>query len=142
MLPPEIQTVFVPTVDNKSTQPLLEAATTQAIIQEFQRDGSLEVASEVNADSILKVVITDYRIVPIAYETGRATATEEYRIFITASFVATRSDDGSVFAESAWVQGDATTELIADLTAAKEEGLPIAARDLARNIVASIVEYW
>jgi len=142
MLPPEIQTVFVPTVENESTQPLIEAATTQAIIQEFQRDGSLEVASEQNADSILRVVITDYRIVPIAFERDRATATEEYRIFITASFVATRTDDGSVLAESTWVQGDATTELIGDLTAAKEEGLPVAARDLARGIVATIVEYW
>ncbi len=142
MLPPEIQTIFVPTVVNKSMQPLLEADTTQAIIQEIQRDGSLEIASEQNADSKLKVVITNYRIVPIAFETARATATEEYRIFITASFVATRAIDGSVIAESAWVQGDATTELIGDLTAAKEKGLPLAARDLARNIVTSIVEYW
>lgn len=142
MLPSEIQTIFVPTIKNNSTQPLLETEVTRQIIQELQRDGSLDIASEENADSVLNVVVTDYRIVPIAYQDGRETATEVYRLYLTASFVATRTDDGAVLADSPWVQGDSTFELLGDLRQAKEDGLPIAARDLARNIVAGIVEYW
>ena len=40
MLPPEIKTVYVPTFANQTTEPLLEMEATDAVIVEFQQDGS------------------------------------------------------------------------------------------------------
>ena len=41
MLPPDIQSVAVPTFINRTSEPLLESETTRAAIREFQQDGSL-----------------------------------------------------------------------------------------------------
>ncbi len=40
------------------------------------------------------------------------------------------------------VKGDATFEMFGDLSSAKREALPDAAKDLAHKIVESVVEYW
>lgn len=144
MLPPEIKTVHVPTVVNNTDEPTVEIEVTRAVIEALQLDGSLKIAGRQDADSVLRIVLTDYRIVPVAYQrTGaNTTTTQEYRIFLTAGMVLTRASDGSVLAESTHVRGDAIFEFLGDLTSSKRVGLPIAADDLARDIVERVVEYW
>jgi hypothetical protein len=142
MLPGDIETVCVPVFRNETTEPLIEDETTRAAIAAFQTDGSLRVTNRDRADAVLDVVLTDYAMAPLAYRKDRPTAADEYRITITSRLVLTRAGTGEVLAESPRVQGEATFLLEGDMTSSKRRVLPIAAADLAHDIVETVVEYW
>ena len=142
MLPPDIKTVHIPTFVNRTSEPRIEFDTTQAAIQEFQRDGSLKVAGPDQADALLKVELGEYKIEPVAYTKEQRTKAREYRITMTAAILMTRRSDDSVVVESPRVRGEAVFPVAGDLSSSKLVGLPSAAEDLAHNIVEKVVEVW
>lgn len=142
MLPPDIKTVYVPTFVNKTQEPLIEVDTTQAAIEEFQRDGSLRVVNEDQADAVLEVTLREYRIQPVAYRTDQKTSAKEYRITIFASVLLKRRGTDAVVAENPRVKGETVFPFSGDLTSSKLTGLPNVAEDLAHNIVEQVVEAW
>lgn len=142
MLPADVASVYVPSVVNKTTEPLIEIDVTQAIIQNIQQDGSLKVVNAEDADTVLTVELTGYALEPVAYRKDVRSAAEQYRINLTASMVLRRTSDESVVAESPRVKGSAVFDVLGDLSSSKLTGNPEAADDLATRIVQRIVEYW
>jgi hypothetical protein len=142
MLPGDITSVFVPVSVNQTGEPLVEVDATKAIIRAIQRDGSLTIAPESEADAVLVVTVTDYRLAPVAFRKDIRTAANQYRILMTASFVMRRTSDESVVVESPSVLGEYVFDVFGDLSSSKLTGNPRAAEDLARNIVNRMVEYW
>ena len=142
MLPNDIRTVHIPTFVNKTDEPFLAALTTQAAIREFQNDGSLKVAPLEDADSVLEVTIREYSISPLRYDVSKATQANEYRIHLTAHVTLIRTDTDEAIMQDPSVRGEATFEVIGDLSTSKRVGLPDAAEDLAHDIVERVVEYW
>lgn len=142
MLPGDVKTVHVPTFINKTTEPLLEIDTTQAVIEEFQRDGSLKVVGEAEADAILTVVLTEYRLEPVSFRKDVRTAAQQYRAYIVANMVMRRTSDQSVVVESPRVEGKYVFDVVGDLTSSKLTANPQAATDLGYNMVQRMVEYW
>jgi hypothetical protein len=142
MLPPDIKLVHVPTFINKTSEPQLEIATTRFALQEFQKDGSLKLSSAEEADAILEVKLTDYKLAPLQYDSNRPTAALEYRITLYASIVLTRKRDGKVIAENPRCFGEGAFPVVGDLSSSKLTGLPIAAKDLAHDIVQKVTEVW
>ncbi|MGD9874256.1 MAG: LPS assembly lipoprotein LptE [Kiritimatiellia bacterium] len=142
MLPDDIRTVCIPTFVNKTDEANIEIETTQAAIREFQKDGSLQVVSCEEADVILDVVLKVYDLEPISYGKDRETTAEEYRVWITASYVLRRRADDTVVSEAPGVRGQSTFEFTGDLSLMKRTALPATARDLAHEIVERVVEAW
>ncbi len=142
MLPPDIKSVYVPTFVNNTTEPQLEVETTQALVEELQRDGSLRVVNEDQADAILNVTLKKYAIQPVAYRKDSRTSAREYRIVLNAGMVMTRRSNGSVVVDAPNVRGEYVFPVAGDLTSSKLRGLPDAAADLAHNIVEKVVEVW
>jgi len=143
MLPGDVKTVHIPTFINKTSEPLLEIDTTQAAIEEIQRDGSMRVVGDINeADAVLEVVLTEYRIEPISFRKDVRTAAQQYRAFITANMVMRRTKDQSVVVEAVRVEGKYVFDVIGDLTSSKLQANPLAAADLGYNMVQRMVEYW
>ena len=142
MLPPEIETVYIPVFVNETDEPLLEVEATRAAQEAIQVDGSLKIANEADADAVLRVNLIEYKIVPIAFREDKATAADEYRIYLTAGFAMTRKETEEVLAQSSRVLGESTFLLEGDLTSSKKLALPEAADDLAHDIVEQIVEHW
>lgn len=140
-LPPGINVVHVPIFINKTSEPLLEIVTSQAVISEIQRDGTLSIGSREKCDVILDVSVIDLQLKPLRYETDRTTTTREYRMTITASLKLTNRLTGKVMTRNV-VIGENDFMPIGDLSSAKRDAVPEAARDLARRIVENIVEYW
>lgn len=140
-LPPDLRTVYVPMFVNECREPLVEVETTKAVIGEFQKDGTLRVKNEGNADSVLEVTLTDYFLEPVRYDRDNPKATSEYRLRIKAHiiFKRTGSDDMLV---SEMVEGETVFDPGADLFSSKRSALPKAADDLAHDIVEKVVEYW
>ncbi len=142
MLPPDIKTVAIPTVLNKTTEPLIEVEVTRATIQEFQKDGSLEVAGVDEADAILRAAIVEYRLTPVSYRREKRTTANEYRLTMIVALELVRRSDDAVIARSNRAKGETVFELTGDLSSAKRRALPDAAEDLAHSIVEKVVESW
>jgi hypothetical protein len=140
-LPPGIASIYIPTFENNTDEPRLETETTRAAIQEFQRDGTLKIAGERDADARLDVVLLKFELLPLRYEKDQSRTTREYRMLIRAKVTVTRTDNGEVLAERT-VVGDEEFDFFGDLATSKIQNLPEAAEDLAHRIVELIVEYW
>jgi len=141
-LPSDIQSVYVPTVINQTSEPLLENEVTRAILGQLQRDGSLSITSEKDADAILYVTLTSYNVFPLAFSRENRSLPNEYRLTLGASAELIRQDNGKVLARDGDLIGRDDFGLSGDFTSAKELGLPGVAEDLARYIVAAITEAW
>lgn len=142
MLPNDVRTVYMPTCVNATSEPLIELDTTRAILSQIQMDGSLRIASEDTADTILDVKLTNFDLDPVGYKSGDSSTVNQYRMRITASFVLRRQSDNSVVAESPSVTGWHDFDFTGDLTSSKAVALGPAANDLGRRIVAAITQYW
>lgn len=140
-LPPGIEDVHVPTFVNKTQEPLIENDATRAVVQELQRDGTLEVASESEADAVLRVTLTGYKIDGVRYERDRPKVAKEHRLVISADLRLEARATGKLLAERS-VEGEAVFADSGDMVSARRQALPIATADLAHDIVESIVEYW
>ena len=142
MLPKDIRTVYVPTCRNQTTEPLIEQDVTRAILSQIQMDGSLRVASEADADVVLEVTLNRFWLDPVAYEAGRSSTANQYRMSNKASFVLRRRADNSVVVDAPSVVGWYDFDFAGDMTSSKNIALRPAADDLGRRIVNRIVQYW
>lgn len=142
MLPSDIRTVYVPTCDNATSEPMIESDVTQAILSQIQMDGSLRVAGQEDADTVLDIKLTQFQLDPVAYVSGQSSTVNQYRMRITASFVLRRTSDSSVVAESPSLTGWYDFDFTGDMTSSKNVALRPAAEDLGRRIVSAIVQYW
>lgn len=142
MLPGDIKNVFVPTFINNTSEPLIEIDTTQAAIERIQQDGSLTISDESQADAILTVVLTEYRLEPVSFRKDIRTAAQQYRLFIRGKMEMRRTKDQSVVVESPRIEGKYVFDVVGDLSSSKLTVNPLAAEDLAKNIVQLMVEYW
>lgn len=142
MLPADIRTVYVPTFENTSSEPLLEVYTTRSVITRIQQDGSLKIAGPEEADALLTVTIVDFDLQALAFDQQRRAAADEYRMYITANVHMVRRATGETIAESPGITGQATFLVSGDMTSSKQTAYPKAAEDLANLIVQRLVEYW
>jgi len=142
MLPPHIQTVFMPTVINSTSEPLLQNEVTTAIFSELQRDGSLSIESEDRADAILTVRVTRYHLTPLSYSDSNRSRPDEYRLELGAEVELVERETGNTLVRSGQVTGQDEFVLAGDLNQARRIGLPGAADDLAEKIVSTVTEAW
>lgn len=142
MLPPDVRTVYMPTCVNQTEEPLIEQDVTRAILSQIQMDGSLRVAAEDVADTILDVTLIRFWLDPVAYVSGESSTANQYRMSIQASFVLRRRSDNSVVAEAPNLTGWYDFDFVGDMTSSKAVALGPAAEDLGRRIVNRIVQVW
>lgn len=140
-LPEGINVINVPTFVNKTTEPLLDVIATQATIKEIQRDGTLSIGTLDKSDIVLHVSLIGIKLQPLLYEKDSRTTTREYRMTLTASLKLTNLSTGKVMTRNV-VIGETDFMPTGDLSTAKREAIPFAAKDLARRIVENVVEYW
>ena len=139
-LPKGLESVHVPIFINDTKEPLLETATTQATIQEFQREGTMKISKD-QADTLLEVTLTDFVLEPLRYRKDESLTGQEYRvrIYATMTFSKTRPEKNVMLEKK--IIGEATFLLTTDLSSGKLTALPAAAQNLGYHIVNNIVEY-
>jgi hypothetical protein len=142
MLPDQIQTVHMSTVTNATGEPLIENEITNSILSQLQRDGSLTLTSEDRADALMYVRVYGYALSPLSYSRSNRSLPDEYRLTLTASVELVERSTGKSLVRSERVTGESEFPLSGDLTQAKRVGLPAAADDLARFVVAAVTEAW
>jgi hypothetical protein len=140
-LPPGVKSVHVPPFQNASDEPTIETAATKAAIEEFQKDGSVKVVSEENADAIVHVKITSVKLETVSLNRDNTQKTKEYRLKIAASVEFVRRKTNEVILKRN-VEGEYKMTPTGDISAAKKLTIPLASKDLAHKIVECVVEYW
>jgi hypothetical protein len=142
LLPPDLETIAVPTFENLTQEPLLENVVTDAVIAQIQIEGGLKVVPQAQADCILVGKIHKFSLVPLRYDRNDRGVPNEYRAVITASYVLEDNRSGEVINQRPLLSGEKDFILGGDLISAKRSALPEAAEDLAHDIVESVVEAW
>jgi hypothetical protein len=137
-----VRSVYVPVAKNVSLQPDLQVLATDAIIQRLNSDGTLEVNQTGNADSELDVTIFSVMRNPVASSSNSILVTFQYQLVITAKATYVNRRLGRKIFENADITGTTTYFTTADLQESERQALPLAAADLANNVVKQVTEGW
>jgi hypothetical protein len=137
-----VRSVYVPVARNESLEADLQVVLTDAIIQRFNSDGTLEVNQSSNADSELDVTISTVSRSAIASSTSNILVTTEYQLTIAAKATYVNRRLGRKIFENVPVNGTTTFFTQSDLQEGERQALPLAAADLAQNTVKLVTEGW
>jgi outer membrane lipopolysaccharide assembly protein LptE/RlpB len=88
----DIQSIAVPTLENESTEFGISETLTDELIRSFQRDGTLRVSSEDQADAILVGRVLRVQDEPYSARPGDEITVQEYRFSMTCEFDLIKND--------------------------------------------------
>ncbi|MES2310484.1 MAG: LptE family protein [Verrucomicrobiota bacterium] len=137
-----VRTVCVPVVKNEAYEPGLQVMTTNAIIRRFEDDGTLQTVKSLDADGDLSVTIKKVQKVGTRSDRNNVIRTAEYELEIIAEVTFTNRRLGRKIFENKEVRGKTAFYVQNDLQEGERQSLPLAAEDLANNIVKLVVEGW
>ncbi len=137
-----VRSVYVPLAKNVSLEPDLQTLATNAIIQRFNSDGTLECNQTGDADSELDVTISDVQRSPVASSSNNILVTAEYQLNIEAKATYVNRRLGRKIFENVAVSGSTTYFTQSDILEGERQALPLAAQDLANNTVKLVTEGW
>jgi len=139
-LPPSIRTVAVPVFVNRSAEPGIEETATVFTQEEFLADGRLNLVRPDDADAIVNVVINDYRLRGINFDTDDFA--RDQAIEVRATVTINRNAPGRpeiggprIVTASAYYRSDKRRIGFEPEPVGRERAL----RDLARSIVREVI---
>jgi hypothetical protein len=125
--------------NNKTLQPRLGDAVTQALRERLQTDGTYRLATRNPGDIVVTGVITAYHRESLSFLRTDVTTAENYRGGLTAHVTARDRATGRVLLDKN-VNGYTLVQVGTDLADAERQSLPLLAEDLARNITELLTE--
>ena len=114
--------------------PQLESQVSNAIIKQFQTDGTLRVVSVADADIVLSGEITEYFRREVRSMRQDSAVPREYQITITTKVQALDRRTGDVILKPTIVKGMSATFIGNDLQTAEQQVLPLVAEDIGRQV--------
>ena len=137
-----VRSVYVPVAKNTSLAPDLQMVVTNAIIRRFNNDGTLEVNQDSNADSELDVTVTNVQSTSVRSSSSDILVSAEYQLTIQATATYVNRRLGRKVFENYSVTGTTSFFTQSDIQEGERQALPLAAEDLANNVVKLITEGW
>ena len=142
----DVKTLAVPTFKNDTLEPRVEVLLANAVIKQFQQDGTYQIAAEHDADATLEGSLDQIIRRPSRSVRGNVLQTREFILLLRIRFrVIDRS--GRVL-EQRIVTGQTTffvsgtDTLAADVNQDERQALPLAAEDAAVHLVSMLSEGW
>ncbi len=138
---PGFKTIYIETFKSDVDEPALETLVTTTVIQQFQRDGTIEVTSPDRADVILKGQITSFQMTPVRFAPANQITPTEVSMSIGANYALFKRGQtkpyfkGQASGSTGFFIGD-------DLQSDKRQGVPLAAVKLGQNIVSTLADGW
>jgi PBP1b-binding outer membrane lipoprotein LpoB len=136
------RTVAVVMLKNRTLQPQLESQVSNAIIKQFQSDGTLRVVSAADADIVLTGEITEYLRRDVRSARQDSGIPREYQITIVTKVQAVDRRTGKTILTPTVVRGMSATFIGNDLQTAEEQVLPLVAEDVGRQASRLLTESW
>jgi hypothetical protein len=137
----EIHSIAVPNFRNTTLIPRAEVLVTGTIIKQFQQDGTFRIANEGNADAILKGEIVVVGRSPARSVRGNVLATTEFNLTLRVRYTLV-GRDGKTLAGPADAAGSTSFFVGEDVSTDERQALPLAAEELAKQLVSQLSEGW
>ena len=138
---PGFKTVFIENFKSDVDEPALENLVTTTVIQQFHRDGALEVVEQNKADVILRGRITSFEMSPVRFSRANELTPTEVTLSIGVIYTLTKQGETKPYTEG---RASGTTRFFIgnDLQTDKRQGVPLASERLGRQMVSALVEGW
>ncbi|NLH73770.1 MAG: LptE family protein [Verrucomicrobia bacterium] len=133
------KTVYVAPFVNKTLEPRLSEAVTQALRKRLSQEGTFRLVTRGAADIVVSGTLTKYDRQAVAYEYGDVITARDFEAFATAHVVAKPATGGAPLVDCE-VRGHATFRIGADQTTSERLALPALADDLARRVAALLTD--
>lgn len=136
-----VTTIYVPTFKNETLEPRSSVLVTNAVIQQFQRDGTYSVGSANRSDAILEASIVDLKRQQTRSARFNTLRTSELEFTLVVDFKLRNRRTGEVLDEGQ-VEGEAAQFLDPNFQLSERQALPHAAERLAEGLVSRLSEGW
>jgi Lipopolysaccharide-assembly len=137
----DVHTIAVPTFENNTLIPRIEVLVTDTVIKQFQQDGTFQIASNKNADAILKGEISRITRSPARSVRGNVLATSEFNLVMRLRYKLV-DHDGNQIGPPAEVSGSTSFFVGTDVVTDERQALPLATEELATRLVSQLSEGW
>ena len=137
-----VHSIAVPTFENKTLVPRIAVLVTDTVIKQFQQDGTYRIAGDEQADAILKGEIARISRAPARSVRGNVLATTEFNLALRVRYSLVSRVGGKVLAPPVEVAGTSSFFVGPDITSDERQALPLAAEQLAVQLVSQLSEGW
>jgi outer membrane lipopolysaccharide assembly protein LptE/RlpB len=141
-MPPGINSIHVPVLENRTPEPAIEDFITQALTQAVVQSGRVRIAANAReADAILQGSIVEYRLVALSFD--RSANVTSYRLIIGLALTFKDLKQNKVLWKQDRIEERADFLVAGQVTqtlAREEEAVQRAAVDVARAIVSFAFE--
>jgi len=120
--------------------PGMETTITKAVREKYLFDGNLKVASEENADIVLRAELIDFKRDVLRYDAYNNI--QEYRVKLIINMKLEEAKTGKVVWEEKGFAGETDYTTQGSFSKTEEAAVTSAISDLARRIVERTVEAW
>ena len=141
-IPKDKRTIAVPTFENASGHPFVEADATQAVLAEFRREGTMRIVERENAAIEVTGRITSCKLEPMQFDHDYPNLAVAYRLTVSADIKVYERATGKIVAHLAHVTGDDIFHTQSDLPSTERDALPRAAARLAKTVVSETLRAW
>ena len=136
------KTIAVPTFHNATLVPRLESLAASTVVQEFQRDGTLQVRSSQDADVILQGTIDNIRRRGARSVRSDIVKQQEYNLTVTFNYTLIERVTGKQI-DAGVVVGDTSFFVSGnDVNQDERQAIPLALEKAADHIVSHITTGW
>ena len=135
-----IKTIAVPTFANTTLVPRIEVLVTGTVIKQFQQDGTFRIAGEDQADAVLKGEIIGVGRTPARSVRGNVLSTTEFNLHLRVRYSLV-GRDGKVLSPGG-ASGSTSFFVGSDVATDERQALPLAAEEMATQLVSQLSEGW
>jgi Lipopolysaccharide-assembly len=137
----EIHSIAVPTFRNATLTPRIEALITGTVIKQFQQDGTFRITNEEQADAVLKGEVVAVGRSPARSVRGNVLSTTEFNLTLRVHYTLV-GRDGKVIAGPSDAAGWTSFFVGEDVSTDQRQAMPLAAEQLAVQLVSQLSEGW
>lgn len=137
-----VHTIAIPTFKNNTLIPRISVLVTDTVIKQFQQDGTYRIGTLQDCDAILKGEIEHVSRAPARSVRGNVLATAEFSLTLRVQYTLVSRSTGEVLGAPMRSYGSTSFFVGEDVTTDERQALPLAAEDLAVNLVSQLSEGW
>lgn len=141
-----VNTIAVNTFKNETVIPRIEAQTADAVVKQFQQDGTYRIESADRADAILEGTIEEVNRRPMRVLASNVLQTSEFELELVVRYRVIDRVTGAILQQG---KARGTTPFFtdsdlvnSDLVTNQNMNYPIAAQRMAESLVSRVSEGW
>jgi hypothetical protein len=135
-----VHAIAIPTFTNTTLTPRIEVLVTNTVIKQFQQDGTFRIANPDAADATLSCEIVSVGRSPARSVRGNVLSTTEFVLTLRAKYTLTGRDKKVL--TSGGVAGGTSFFVGTDVNTDERQAFPLAAEEMARQLVSQLSEGW